>query len=36
VRGVFKYGNGDRYEGEYLANQMHGFGVYVSGYLPPA
>ena len=23
-----KYSNGDRFEGEYLNNAMHGFGVY--------
>ena len=29
VRGVFKYPSGDRYEGEYVENQMSGYGVYV-------
>ena len=31
VRGVFKYSNGDRYEGEFVNNNMGGFGVYVWG-----
>ena len=29
VRGVLRYANGDRYEGEYKDNYMNGLGVYV-------
>lgn len=28
MRGVFTYKNGDRYQGEYLDNDMEGYGVY--------
>ena len=29
IRGVLRYANGDRYEGEYKENHMDGLGVYV-------